>query len=820
MSPDATIVHADDGHIKLTATFPTSCSLETFVDEEGVTRCYASLFMSDGQYNYRIFSDGDEEDYKEHFYPTYIKEDDAIRVTFDLDLSNESLCGVYRTIAPYNGTNSSYSYTLKLKYFKINDISKGKIYRWKIRVYEKNSILSPAKYISKTNMGYGTISDIKSASNKSEPCVSLTTFAHTNIYDWIIGEVPRNGSKTSPEITYVANSTWEWYNMDEDYNLPEDCAYNILKYIYSITDNIDENIEYYIKINGVQYHIEKYRHKPFFFSSGSNILLSKEQNGSEKVYLPQGWVDSIESPSNRIHNDHGIYGDTYDTEEDFFNVVKSCVDNGFDSYGNPTSGYILVNTNGVVPCEEGDTYTIACNYIDSDEGYFEIYSKPTVSLIEENVGIQFTDTDSNIVIGTEANPYTLAYCNVDISAAVSQAEGVEHEYYYYKIYEYSDRGKYEIIHHSGNIYNSDIRVTYDDFLDNRKYKLVISIVDVNQQTIERELYFKTEFPYLGDNSMVKAEYYRDHNSVVVEWSLGNSITPTIKNNNYEYVSLNNSEESDAVVLGEDNVVTYTQNDFGQKLNFENSTFALKFKLGTNAGNVAEAHTKDGYFKIYSERDVDSTCDNRIVVETRNGCYYSEIKRIASLEETIEALSTGVSPANRTLQWNNELVWNDDYIWVNGQDTNADEYLVVVNSNDRVRIINLTIGEEFEVLKRDGSGDFISESMIILYGDTTFTDMALINDSDISVMDNLVNNEWLWTEGTQAMCSFNDTLNGAMDVTTSNSKLIGYKIYKTIGDGIKLYKIDDIDNPNYNVIEDFVVGDNCKYQYYLFPIYQD
>ncbi len=860
MSPDATVVHAEDGHILLTATFPTSCSLETFVDEEGVTRCYASLFMSDGQNSYRIFKDNGNEYYKEHFYPTYTKDNNSIKVTYDIDLTDETLIGACLGLSDnpvkgdywsyYDGMNNTstetYFRAIVNKQFNVCKLSKNSIFRWKIRVFEKNSLLQKDKYISNLKIGYGTVSSVKCADSESETSVSVSVFPHTNIYDWVLGDSPWNTKHPYNKADTDGLSNLEWYTLSMAYTIHANRTHyysdkpvyvlnenrNRIQTVYNIINQIDDNIQNYITINGKQYPILKYRYRPFVYSTGNNIDAPGSTTDS-RIYYGAGWLDSTATRryKEELYDDYtwNLYENSIDyavnPTKQYYSRNNWTMDQysesaPFDSYGNPTCGYALIDTNGEIPCEEGATYTISCNYIDSDEGYFEIYSKPTVTLVEENAGYYFTDKNGEIYSGTTTNPYILTYCNIDIKAIFSQHEGVEHEYFYYKIYEYSDKGKYEIIHHSGNVYNSDIRVVYNDFLDSRQYKIVLSIVDTNQQTTERELYFKTEFPYWGDTSMIKAEYYRDHNSVVVEWSLDNSITPIVKNHSYEYVILGNETNDSAVVVDESNTIVYTQNDFGQKLNFENSTFALKFKLGTYVGNVAEVHTKDNYFKIYSERDEGSTCDNRIVVETRNKCCYGEIKRIASLDETIKALSTGESPKDRTLQWNDELVWDDSYIWVEGQNTNEDEYLVIVNSNDRVKIINLTLNEEFELFEKECVNSFISESKIELFGENTFIDLILINNSDISVMNNLKDESWTWTKDTQVMCSFNNTLNGANKVTSSNSKLVGVKVYKTIGDGIKLYKIADINNTDYTVIEDFVVGDNCKYQYHLFPIYQD
>ena len=72
--PDAVSISPTDNKITLSATYPASCSLETFTGEDGVEYCYASLLMSDGETNYKVVGD--------NFYPTVIRDKTSITVEY------------------------------------------------------------------------------------------------------------------------------------------------------------------------------------------------------------------------------------------------------------------------------------------------------------------------------------------------------------------------------------------------------------------------------------------------------------------------------------------------------------------------------------------------------------------------------------------------------------------------------------------------------------------------------------------------------------------------------------------------------------------
>lgn len=846
--PDAVSISPVDNKISLSATYSTNCSFETFMGEDGIEYCYASLLMADDMYDYRVYVGYGEDNAdgyqpyveKSHFYPKIYKESDSIKLVFDLDLSRTDLYGRAIGIKDAKDINCPEDSMFYKIYVPISDLVNNKIYRWKVRAFEKNSILNSDKYISKTEIGYGVISAV----DKPEDAVGslLTIFPHTNIYDWVLGDVPQECTDYDPpsfeSVGIYSNDEWyfgtnEYKDLGSYYygssSIPiSRSQYNSLvssdniykaRTIMNIVRHIDTDIKYYIKLNGTQYKISKYRIRPMEYRD--YLLACRRVDDGSIVYYDAGWKD--ECQTNLGYLAKPLNGHSRGVSK----AVEYCIDealsytDGMDSYGNPISGYALIDSEDTF--QENSTYKLCCNFIDSDEAYFEMHSKPIVTLTETNGQIELTDAGGNIILGTEVKPYTLTYCNINILGEIYQAEGIECSYYNYKVYEKNSIGDYERIYHSPNIYSSDLRIVYEDFLNKREYKIVLTIVDTKNTTIERELYFITSFSAVLNPIMARAEYYKDHNSVIIEWSAINSITPIVKNKNFKFVDLSGDGENDAVLIEDGNTATYYQNDFNQPLSFSKPLFGIRFKSIKNIKKVAEVHSPDNIYivsvdSLYNVAEND--CSDVIIIDTATTRHIYSIKNMASTDEAISALSSGTSPVNKTIVWDNNLTWDGSYIWVNGQDTNESEYEVIISSDDNCSVRCITTGETLNKIgELRRSTPIIKESKVILYDNVYFTNMTLLNNSDAYNIDDFINSEWRWVDNTQLLASFNGSFNGADAITIGNSKLIGYKVYKSIGDSVKLYKIAET-APNETIIEDFIVGDNCEYKYYIYPLFQD
>ena len=806
--PDSMSISPEDNILTLTACYPTSCSLERFIGKDGLEYCYGTLFVMNEFGEYRIHS-SDENGIELPFYPRIYDEDNMIRVVYEIDLSRTDLTGEQYYVSDQIMGDT---YPIKTRILNLSQLKNGKIYRWKIRVYEKGSILNPNNYIPKIEIGYGTLQGQRTENGYYEDkntYIDVEIFGHTNVYDKIYGS--HNSDTYYDDV--ISLSDLPYYSGDSENSRCNMDDSNIAKTALDNINKIDPLISYYLSVDSNHCKLISYTY------TGYKCLDNMGTDRQKDMYNNYGrvFVDYVDY----LGPDDEYNFDNFEYSRELYHRV-SIMNDVVDSYGNPISGHALVKYDQeLANCEVGTTYKITCNFIDSDEAYFEMYSTPKISIIENICSISFTDRNGSLIRATENNPYVMDYCNLDISLTINQKEGVESDSFNYRIYRKDTIGNYEEMFFSGNIYSSDLRVKYDDLLDNSEYKIAVSIFYSNNTSTTTDLYFNTKFAKSISNFAVKAEYCREHGSMIIEWSNVKSINPDISNENYEFVNLG---ERKIAYVGNKNKVTYYKNDFGTLLNFDKSVVAVKFKPTELSKNIIDIATNDNKYSVKMARleNVDiGDCQDAIIVTSGKKSYTYIIKNRATTEEAIQAMESGVNPTNKTIVWHNDMIWRNSYKWFNGQNTTDSDYLVIIMPDGVPIVKNLTLGIEYDMVKESIITPFFdSASKAILYGNTYFQELTIINHFEQYMIDNLLNNEWVWTEQTQLLVKFNGNFNGAaLETADSNSSLVGYKIYKKIGkEDRSVYKIADIDNNSLTVCEDFLIGANCEYQYFVYPVF--
>ena len=214
-----------------------------------------------------------------------------------------------------------------------------------------------------------------------------------------------------------------------------------------------------------------------------------------------------------------------------------------------------------------------------------------------------------------------------------------------------------------------------------------------------ELYLNTIFGDIMANTVCKAEYYRNHNSVIVEWDKIYSVVPHFLNSNYSHIGK-------YVYIESANEMIYDRDDTGNDLNFKDCILGLKFKTTPQSGKIANLNTPDNVYTI------SALCLNNI-----NDDYIDSI----------------VITVNHT-----------KYIY--SIESNDDEYAVIIYPNQPPIIKNVTIDKLIDISSTEHI-DYdinIENSCIILYGDTYFSEMFVINNSNNEILENAIDNTPEWT----------------------------------------------------------------------------
>lgn len=648
--------------------------------------------------------------------------------------------------------------------FPLSSILKtGSPYSWKIRLYERDS-MNPVdtKYVPNIKVGYGTLvndtsNEFKLLQTKSGSeiytGIRLDTFPFQNIYDDV-------ADITSTSFTYsVLNS-------------------DVKKTLYNMYKNYDDNVKYWIVLDG-------------------NIILI-----NYRLY-PYAYTDKNNSPS-----------------------AMDKINNNFDSYGNPLYGYILFLTNNFKDFYGelsdstdlislynkllGKSFEIRTNYIDSKWAYFEVYDDANIT-IKDNKNHMLSPDKS----------YDIDFCNLELSINYSQPQGVSLNYFSYKVYSYSKKDDEYVLDYSSPNYYGGNTISYDNFFNDKEYKFVVTLVDVNQRIYTKTYLFHTVFKVVNPNQCVTATYYAPHHSIIVDWSKVNSINPTKKLNisDYQYVEKDTNSNKKSLYIPSGSALYYSENDFHVPLNFNNASLMFDF-YGTNKTGCDTSHpeilsfsTTDGFNATVSYEDC--SC---IVVKTNK--YTSKFIYLYE-DSDIEMLSKALlsdDPVSAPFVWNEGLSWNDDYSWKEDNRI-ANKWRVIITPTE-CRVIPLSssvsIAEAETSTEQYGSS---SSSYITLHGEVYYDRIMILEDYQLPEDETTLkgNELYEWTVNTNILSDFDSTVDLA-SLGMDFQKISKVRVFKQIGSSEKLYEVANTDNSdNTRILEDFAVGDNCEYRYYIYPI---
>lgn len=682
-----------------------------------------------------------------------VVEEDEYAVTLRSVINPFDLNGYYRIIKKNKGTTRNY---IIKRDIKLSDVlTTGKEFSWKIRLYSNGSFNDG--FVPDIKIEWGTISDViknTETQNNEEVTKSylFSGFGHLSIYDDVIDLRTHAFSTDKNDHRLIGSGA----TLTDDYIA--DTVFNVMK-------TEDDNARYWIDSYGYIIPIEKYRFYP------------------------------------------------YDGEFTGSTVEALNYSEDFDGYGNPKAGYFVISPNNldnvvlqdgetIEDVFEGETYNVRCNYIDSGWSYFTLYQKPTIKIKDENGAPVLT-----------SEPIDLQYSEINLTVEMTQSQGIGLEYYSYKIYSTGADGERTLDYSSGNIYDRRMNIKYDRLFSDKTYEVVISIVDVAQRVWERTVTYNTVFHTTPANLYVDTQYYHPHNSIIVDWSEVNSISPATDIDEIHYVCadldsngdvvINDTGENNAADIPKNSSLLYTKNDFGLPLEFNGSELTVEFYGTAQAsGTIFEYGCDNGF-----AAQVSCTPDY-IQITTTKRRYIYPLYGSYTTEDIADILASNTAPAGEQIapiKWDNDLYWNNSYHWYTYNNIMT-KWKITISEQD----ISLTYPEGRTMYGRKVYYDQLlpkaESSYLNLHGGVIYDSILVENGDD-----------------TLLTCNFANTVNGS-DINTSFSELRGWRVYKTMGDNTRIYEVANMvfDNAEdaqkaSRILEDFIIGDNVKITYYIYPL---
>ena len=279
-------------------------------------------------------------------------------------------------------------------------------------------------------------------------------------------------------------------------------------------------------------------------------------------------------------------------------------DSDLDSYGDPKFGYALIGEKFNVSV--GDTYTIYCNYIDTDQYYFDTNTPPEINLYENFESVNGTNVTREIDLSenTQLAPLSLSYSNLHITGEYLQSEGISVSHYSFLLERRESDTKYSTVSYSNNIYSTNIDWQYDKFISGNEYRLTLSLTDSVGSTFEKIIYIKAEYNSISYPMNIKIEEYRKHNSLIIDFSELHSITANEEiEGGHQFLAYNeDTDKIDTTLTVSNNVchldkgnsLTYDFVDGEKELSFGKSTIYTTFRIDSDyTGTIFEVTEDDG-----------------------------------------------------------------------------------------------------------------------------------------------------------------------------------------------------------------------------------
>lgn len=455
--------------------------------------------------------------------------------------------------------------------------------------YEKlNKVLNTANfetinYIPTSWIGYGTIQDIKS--------VDINTDTSAYGFDDGVIEVSSSGKfklikifpHAIPNLHLLGSDTC---SAQTDYTKGHDTYYG----------------RYYIKINGIFYKILDWRYYDW-----SKIYITTQVGEGNCVY--DGNPD--EFPYYTLDDDNNKYY--------YKSVLKYCQNTDYgilDGYGNPLNLYVLIygGSDFDIGNKSDVDYTIYSNYIDTDTCSFELTPNAEIVFGDSKFlnspdalynQIQFYNSEENAF----QNPFALPYSNLDLIGTYFHSLGATLRSFYTKLYIYDNSNK-RLINETKTEYGTVYKYSFDEFMNQNKYLLDITLTDSNNITYKKYLYINSNYATTNVDLNVDVVYNLKEYRNKISWDTAPTCIP------YEYIENNHAFLSSDIQDWGEFEFSVSEDDDENNVSYDTESEIFTLYIGNNNYIMYDVFGED-------ELSIPLNGVADIPFILRKGCVYSD-----------------------------------------------------------------------------------------------------------------------------------------------------------------------------------------------------
>lgn len=447
----------------------------------------------------------------------------------------------------------------------------------------------------------------------------------------------------------------------------------------------------------------------------------------------------------------------------------------------------------------GNSYSVYSPFVTTLNGfYFKTRAIPTVGI--NNIDSTATDVDGNL----KQRQYTFV-------GYYSQAQNVSIKYHRWSLYNSATN---ELIDQTDDIYNSNIRYTFDGFVSGISYRVHLEIETQENTQVSAELTFSVLYssPEVIDSPLATLD--PTHNAVKINYNIVKISNPNVSGD-YEI--------KDGSLYVKTGNITYTQLS-GKKFTLKDYTIIAQFRTdGSKAGHIIGLSNNIGEFNVLA---LNGIMENNVPL---GRWYMRSIKNTSTNDIKIQQLKDHVLPVLQNTNVpdpDSEYLWFDNQIWnldtqyyLMGEEKISETYRVVMTPTDVY--FQKEDGTLIHKVNRD-SGDTYNNFILSSLCYYDYVTLLQRNMSEDEINDYL-NKPYdfepefdTWSE-TVVNSNFENNTLASSNLETATGDLLGYNIYRKAADEDRLHNIGfcTLDN---QYVEDFMVVNNQSYTWSIVPVF--
>lgn len=467
-----------------------------------------------------------------------------------------------------------------------------------------------------------------------------------------------------------------------------------------------------------------------------------------------------------------------------------------------TDGTCKIESAFTTKPEAGKTYSVYSPFITTLNGfYFKTRNTPVVSI--DDITSDSKDEAGNL----NQRQYTFV-------GHYAQAQNVSIKYHSWSLYNANTN---ILIEETDDIYNSNIKYTFDGFVTGIQYKVVLHIEtqDGVQVSVDKVFNVLYSSPEVIDSPLVTLN--SEHNAAKLYYNIVKVSYPTI-NGEYEFTD-NNTLHIKSGDLTYDKVS-------GKNINVKDYTILAQFYV--EAGKTGNVIGLSNNVKSYNGVALNVLYENSDPI---GRWYVRRMSNTSSVEDIkIRGVKNNVLPM---LQPTNTVENDTEYLWFSSRNWDFSQYYIMGDDTANSKVVKVVITPT-DIYYKDETGVVIHKTnrntnetytKLVLSAQTYFDYATLLRRSmSQSEIDDYLNKDFSFEPNfdtyadTVVNAKFDNNSLASSNLQTDTGQLLGYTIYRrsTFEDRLHNIGFATLDN---EYIEDFMIANNQEYTWSIVPVFE-